>query len=432
MKTKTELIPYRKGELWGYCNSEKKIVVPCKYHKVVPLNNNIAWVCYKNKWGTIDSEGNTITPCDYIFNQNFEHILRTVQDNIFVAEFNNKYVLFDYSGNILKTFDYDNISGFKYGLASIYKNGKSGFINKNGEVVIPCIYDNYQPEFNEGLSILYREGFYYIVNIKGEKVSQLKCDCLFKFSNGLARFENIKKKLWFTENRYGYIDSNGQEIVQPIYEEADDFKHGFAVTKLKGKWGVTDITGKVVFPFKYDEVKVLKNNLFLLYDNRRKSCFFVNANGSVILEFFNDMICSEITNDQGEETDYYILSNGFANGIIDSKCQKYREFFAGQICNISEGLVLVKSTINDLFGYLNLNGNIVIPFEYSYLDRFNNGFAVYSCDGNDRYGYIDISGWKLTSCIYDDAQRFQNGIALVAISDNYGYIDINGNEYWED
>jgi len=46
-----ELIPYRSGELWGYCTPDKKVVVQPKYDDVWKLNEGLAKVELNGKWG---------------------------------------------------------------------------------------------------------------------------------------------------------------------------------------------------------------------------------------------------------------------------------------------------------------------------------------------------------------------------------------------
>lgn len=49
---------------------------------------------------------------------------------------------------------YDEIDLFSYGLARVSKAGKYGFINLNGDEVIPCIYDRKVGRFSEGLALV--------------------------------------------------------------------------------------------------------------------------------------------------------------------------------------------------------------------------------------------------------------------------------------
>jgi hypothetical protein len=69
-----------------------------------------------------------------------------------------------------------------------------------------------------------------------------------EFSEGLA-----KVKL---DDKYGYIDKIGKEIIPPKYSEVGDFSEGMA--RVKGReyffrWGFVNKTGKDIIPLKYIE-----------------------------------------------------------------------------------------------------------------------------------------------------------------------------------
>jgi len=53
----SELIPYRKGDKWGFCDRNKKIVIPIKYDLVWPFSEGLAAVKLNGKLGYIDKEG---------------------------------------------------------------------------------------------------------------------------------------------------------------------------------------------------------------------------------------------------------------------------------------------------------------------------------------------------------------------------------------
>jgi hypothetical protein len=49
-----ELIPYRKGDKWGYCTPDKKVVVQPKYDFARLFSEGLAWVKLNGKWGFMD------------------------------------------------------------------------------------------------------------------------------------------------------------------------------------------------------------------------------------------------------------------------------------------------------------------------------------------------------------------------------------------
>jgi hypothetical protein len=111
-----DLIPYRKGELWGYCDSTKRVVIEPRYKSVDLFSEGLARVIIDDKtYSFIDTSG----AIRFKF-----HVMDT-----FVADFYN-------------------------GLAAIYsyrwKRFRSGFVNKEFKVVIPLIYNADDEEFPMG------------------------------------------------------------------------------------------------------------------------------------------------------------------------------------------------------------------------------------------------------------------------------------------
>ena len=62
--------------------------------------------------------------------------------------------------------------------------------------------------------------------------------------------------------KWGFIGHDDKIAVQPSYDEVYDFKHGLAVVKQKGIYGVVDKTGKQVLfhvmkPFPFYHIEIL-------------------------------------------------------------------------------------------------------------------------------------------------------------------------------
>ena len=103
----------------------------------------------------------------------------------------------------------------------------------------------------------------------------------------------------------------------------------------------------------------------------------------------------------------------------------------------------------ELYGYADETGKLVIPYQWKYAREFSKGFAVVS-DGirswkidrtgktvpepiqnttNHMFGYINYTtGEMVTSFCWEVAQNFSEGLAAVCDSSKkYGYIDYTGN-----
>lgn len=53
------LIPYRKGNKWGFCDRNKNIVIDCIWDEVRPFEEGLAVVSIKGRYGYIDKKGKT-------------------------------------------------------------------------------------------------------------------------------------------------------------------------------------------------------------------------------------------------------------------------------------------------------------------------------------------------------------------------------------
>lgn len=101
---------------------------------------------------------------------------------------------------------------------------------------------------------------------------------------GLGQSTVTEEKFGWTsiqkDERYGFIDSTGKEVVKPIYDQIfgfDEYKKGWALVLKNEQFGFIDSTGKEVVKPKYDIVYpfdehkkgwalILKNELFGFID----------------------------------------------------------------------------------------------------------------------------------------------------------------------
>ena len=162
-------------------------------------------------------------------------------------------------------------------------------------------------------------------------------DDVRSFSEGLAHVQ--------LNDKWGFIDKTGKEIILFKYDDAEDFSEGLAPVELNFKWGFIDKTGKEVIPLKYDNAYSFSEDLDLVKLNGKWG--FIDKTGKIVIPF------------------------------------KYDD--AG---NFSEGLAPVK--LNGKWGYIDKTGKIVIPLKYNYADSFFEGLARVKLNG--KYGFIDKFG----------------------------------------
>ncbi len=126
-------------------------------------------------------------------------------------------------------------------LFPVSKNGKYGFINKKGKIVIEPKFD-YAWKFREGLAMVGKTNRYGCVNKKGDIVIPIKFDRLgWQFSEGRMQFYKEVKQRW------GFINKKGEIVIEARFNYAYDFSDGLAKVKVGDRWGYIDTLGKYIW-----------------------------------------------------------------------------------------------------------------------------------------------------------------------------------------
>lgn len=131
--------------------------------------------------------------------------------------------------------------GVKY--FQVEKNGKTGFRDLDGNIVIEPIYDMAEM-FSEGFSAVKVGDKWGIIDESAKYVIEPKFEYLGSFHNGLACYR--------IGDKYGFVNLKGQEIIKPQFDWVDEFSEGLCVVRNdQGNHGYIDTTGKIVIDFQF-------------------------------------------------------------------------------------------------------------------------------------------------------------------------------------
>lgn len=115
----------------GRMNAKGDTIVPPIYKVTGNFIDHMYIVQDKNKrWGAYNAKGKLTVPCK------FDEICHFSEG----LALNNKWGLVDKNGRIVVEPIYDYVGRFVNGLAYIETNGKSGFINKKGQIIIQMTF----------------------------------------------------------------------------------------------------------------------------------------------------------------------------------------------------------------------------------------------------------------------------------------------------
>lgn len=246
-------------------------------------------------------------------------------------------------------------------------------------------------------------------------LGEIEADFVCKFSESRAR---IKRN-----EMYGYIDCNGNEIIPCIYDDANDFRNGIAIVKLKDKWGAINEEGVEKIPFIYDYLEYDLYGGKEIIARQGDTRFILNKDGSIINFFNKSYIGSNnmVRVRENDETNKIVNSDG-KELISSEQLAKYDEFQF-----TFSGLLVAK---NNKWGLIDKDGIETIPCIYEEIKDF---LFEYSRDillvkKDSKYGYRKSNGEEIVPCIYDNAMLYYEGFAKVCKNEKWGLIDIKGNE----
>ena len=318
------------------------------------------------------------------------------------------YILKSIAQNLNNYDDYPY--SFYDGYAVVQKNGRRGFINKNGYEVIPCIYDD-AGDFHEGLAYVNKNGKWGYIDKNNKPVVPLIYESASSFCQGLAL---VKKN-----NRYGYIDHAGREVIKCTYESADSFSEGLARVVTKGKTGYIDISGNLIIPQLYAGGWSFHNGIAIVSKIRKlfvERQGGIDKRGSEIVPFVYSSISTFGTDG------FAVVSKNNKSGLIDvSGNQIVPCIYEGARAHDK----LFPVAQNSKWGFINTSGNIVIPFKFFEAYGFQDEMCIVR-DSNYFYGYVNNNGDEITPCKYQDAHYFNNGFADVQFHDKWGVVNKQG------
>ena len=265
---------------------------------------------------------------------------------------------------------------FSEGLAPFKdKEGKWGFINKKGEVVIKAEYEGARS---------FREGFAVVE---------------------LARSDS------FGIGKRAYIDKNGKRLNKEPFNEALDFSEGLGAVNLagvRGNWGFIDKTGKFV-------IKPTYHRAYSFYDGFARA-MPKEGGGFAYIDKTGEFVFGIDKKSSKQKAGRFTITTdqtSYKAGV---------DFNSGVTPMYEDGAWVV---------YNNKGKKVGKKIKCNGINQFSEGMATYSDDKSDKVGYISSRGSIAIRPTYVEAHDFKNGFALVKDEKFQMYIDKRGKPIWK-
>ena len=285
---------------------------------------------------------------------------------------NGKWGFINTAGIVVIQPAYDEVKDFKGGYSIVKQDGRWGIMDKTGKFVHQCTYDSIS-DIDSEIALAKAGVDSYYLYLNGKKKLLPKEYTFYPYSEGYARIKSNKN------NKWGYVDTKGVFRINAEYDFASDFKGGHAlVAKGEKSWQITKNGDKKGTEFVADNSAVLLNN------------------GSA----------------------YVKKNDGETSIFMDKSLHRVREY--AEVGEFRDGMARVKDKKGNV-SYINEKGETVLRASaFDDAGHFSEGKAWVK--KNDKYGYINTEGRLVIDTLFTYASDFNNDLAYVAIGQRQGVI----------
>jgi hypothetical protein len=410
--------------LYGYINKRGEVVIPLKYETLSFFNNGIAYAKdpETNRYGYLDKTGKWMLNPVYLYTSNiFDEsggawVKMTDDKYHYINKAGKDFGALDSAGKDTRTFKdgYSITSNTTYPYVLIDQNGK------NLKIIEDCdaIYS-----FSENIAGYKskKSSLYGFIDINGNKIGEPDFTGFNGFSEGMARVsQNINGK-----SKHGYINTRGEIIIPVEYESATSFNDGWAIVTKDSSYFFLDKKGNLKEPAReYDQLTEFRDGYSLgtvKNTNSPNVYYYINKD---LKEAFN--ITAKSAYPFWE--DVAVINKDTTYELINKKGETVKLLRGIDFMKFTnEGKLAVRS--EKKWGYIDMKGNQVIPFQYDSCDSFKGDYAKVQIDG--KWGIIDKTGKTIIKPQYKNIIPGDNGI-FTYYDTGWGVTDKTGKKLTED
>ena len=421
-----------KNGKWGLVNENGEEVLPCEYNVINSFSEGWAAVQDKMGWYFIDSTLEIILDLretEYLSIGNFSAGLcwyKIKRNNKFYYGFMDKTGKSMINSVFTKAFD------FQQGRARVVKNRKTGLIDVNGNFIMPAKkYDLVFPFEENGIAQARVNfmGDYGLINREGQILTPCIYKKIFPFNKGYAKI--------VTSKGIGFVDSLGNEVIPPRYRAVGELSEGLVAVQhgFSFMWQYINMENKIAFKGKFSKAEPFKNGkaIVTLRRSEKSANLVIDKNGQHIELKNNGMVLHFAENKYGLRR--FIRDN---NGNVQSTYCYYTNsqgkhlFNRKRFNNVEpfQNNIGLSQLANQKWGTLTQRGYQIIPYKFQKIFPLQKN--MFSAIATELFGLYDEDGNMILESIYDfiELEQRQN-IFRVEQGSKIGYFANNAVWLWQ-
>lgn len=357
----------QKNGVYGYIDKMDNVVIPFIYDFASDFSNGRAIVEVGGKSGVINRTGKLIFPLE------FSEIIQ-VTTKLFAASKDSLYGLYDYNGLNKVGEIFDDVFPLDNSFIKFIQNGKVGFLDVSGNVVIPA--NSIEQFFYSDSLIVFKDSIFYgIRDLTNKIIVKPQYQMIYPLVNSRAIF--------LLNNKLGYLDEKGNKIVKnmfdpiPNYGQICNFKEGFAKVRFKGKFGIIDNKGKYYVNPEY--IGMGDIGPLIPFSKGKQWGYFKMEDKTLSVQPIFDFAHSF-------HSGLAIVEVKGLQGVINDKAKWIIPAVYKTIKAVNEEMFIVSD--GEKFGLMNSKGDIVLEMIYSQVRLLNKDLLLLNLDDDVKYFHL--------------------------------------------
>lgn len=229
------------GNKWSALDPTGSMISEEYYTYIGPFNAEQEWLCVSDKRQCIYNADGVIE--SIITND----VIQTGAHGNGMIPFKVKDKQWRFLDGSTDTFCsgiFEAVSNCQNGIAAVFSNGKWVLADTKMYLINDLQFEDIKLHSNmdyffENIMIASANGSYGIYDNQGNLKNEFSCKDADVYMGEYIAFLDINGK-------WGYVDIDGNIVIEPRFEKAKSFSGDLAAIQLNGKWGFIDTKGEVV------------------------------------------------------------------------------------------------------------------------------------------------------------------------------------------
>ena len=297
-----------------------------------------------------------------------------------------------------------------------------GVIDSMGNIIVPCLYENTSLPSGNRVRVS-KDGLLGYTDLQGAEVIPPRFTRAGDFIEDCAAvYIEMDSQIYAT-----FIDTLGNYIFEPKYQNVLYFQDGYAPVQQHGKWGVVDRRGRQALPFLYDQITAIDHGVFLAGTTEGMALFALPSpfDGFDTLRPLTPFCYLPITG--VTERRIGVMREGYY-GFIDLRGREVVPCRYDEIGLFRQGRTMARE--DDRYGIIDTNGIIILPLQYENKTPKGEKYMYYDSlalvEKEGKLGFVDLDGRVAIPIQFEEAYNFSQGYASVRLKGLWGYIDSRG------